>query len=491
MNLKTFVIIGFAFLFLSLKKKEPVPKQRPNILLITSDDHGPHLSCYGDQYIKTPNLDAIANNGILFRNAYITAAVCSPSRSSILTGLYPHQTGHLGLTTHGFRFVGEVTTIYQQMKEAGYRTGMLGKLHVEPESFFPIDYWPLKSPNYEKKDMARYANFASEFMNQSEEPFFLMVNFPDPHWPFIDVVEGRPVSPVKPDEVTSFPYIGMDNERIRKYSTAIYNGILRLDECIGELMAKLKASGKLENTLVIFLSDHGDEMAKGKFDVYEAATNVPFLVSWPKQLPKGVQSNALISSIDIVPTILDAAGISSVPKGVTGKSLLPVCKKPNMKFRDYLFTEKNCTQVDMYYPRRAVRDKRYKLIYSLLDEKQNMVAMRYMSAGPNSPIAGSANHQELKNAPDSIKKMYQEWLYPNKVQLYDLEKDPYEFHDLSEDPKYAKIKKRLMKKLVQWQQDTNDPFRFPDKLNKLTQEMDTIKVTKNMQWQYPHYLYGK
>lgn len=279
MNLKTFVIIGFAFLFLSLKKKEPVPKQRPNILLITSDDHGPHLSCYGDQYIKTPNLDAIANNGILFRNAYITAAVCSPSRSSILTGLYPHQTGHLGLTTHGFRFVGEVTTIYQQMKEAGYRTGMLGKLHVEPESFFPIDYWPLKSPNYEKKDMARYANFASEFMNQSEEPFFLMVNFPDPHWPFIDVVEGRPVSPVKPDEVTSFPYIGMDNERIRKYSTAIYNGILRLDECIGELMAKLKASGKLENTLVIFLSDHGDEMAKGKFDVYEAATNVPFLVS--------------------------------------------------------------------------------------------------------------------------------------------------------------------------------------------------------------------
>ena len=104
-------------------------------------------------------------------------------------------------------------------------------------------------------------------MSQSDEPFFLMVNFPDPHWPFKDVVEGRPVHPVEAKDVVSFPYIGFDNERIRKYTTGIYNGLLRLDECVGELMDKLKQSGKERNTLVIFLSDHGDEMARGKFDI--------------------------------------------------------------------------------------------------------------------------------------------------------------------------------------------------------------------------------
>lgn len=494
MNWKNFVLITFSvFLFscASLSEKKNAGQQRPNILLITSDDNGPHLSCYGDQYIQTPHLDAIAKNGVLFRNGYITESVCSPSRSSILTGLYPHQSGHLGLTTHGFHFVGDITTIYQQMKNAGYRTGMLGKLHVDPESYFPIEYWPLKEPNYQKKNLARYANYAGEFMNQSDTPFFLMVNFPDPHWPFNNVVEGRPANPVKAEDVASFPYIGVDNERIRRYTTGIYNGILRLDECIGELMGKLKESGKLDNTLVIYLSDHGDEMARGKFDIYEAATNVPFLVSWPKALPKGVESNALISSVDIVPTILDAAGISSVPPGVTGKSLLPVCKKPDTAFRDYLFTEKNCDEVDMYYPRRAVRDQRYKLIYSLLDGKENMAAMRYITAKSTSPVAGAANEEELKNAPDSIQKAYHDWRYPNKVQLYDLQNDPYEFHDLSEDPRYADIKKRLMDRMVQWQEETDDPFRFPDKLKMLTHENDTIKVSKHMKWQYPHYLYGK
>lgn len=481
----------FAFLRFSFKRESRVRDDRPNILLIVSDDDGPHLSCYGDTVIQTPNLDGIARNGVLFKNAYVTEAVCSPSRSSILTGLYPHQNGHLGLTTHGFHFVGEIKTVYQQLKSAGYRTGMLGKLHLQPDSIFPIDYYPLKVPNYEKKNLARYANYAGEFMTRSDEPFFLTVNFPDPHWPFIDVVEGRPAHPVSAEKVTSFPYIGFDNKRIRQYSTAIYNGMLRLDECIGELMGKLKASGKEKNTLVIFLSDHGDEMARGKFDIYEAAMKVPFLVSCPGETDNGLQSDALISTIDIVPTLLDAARIPSVPRGITGKSLLPLLRKPGMRFREYLFTEKNCDQVDLYYPRRAVRDKRFKLIYSLLDNEKNIVAVRYTSADPSSPVAGSPTLKELEVAPDAIKKAYYDWINPAKIQLYDLEKDPYEFRDLSSNPAYASVKKRLLNELFKWQRETDDPLRFPDKVKMLTQENDTMKISNGMQWRYPRYLYGK
>ena len=170
---------------------------------------------------------------------------------------------------------------------------------------------------------------------------------------------------------------------------------------------------------------------------------------------------------------------------------MPLFKKPDMDFRKYLFTEKNIDEVDMYFPRRAVRDKKYKLIYSLLDTK-NRVAARYM-ANENRPdaIAGSPSINEIEHASPLAKKIYSAWLNPAKAQLYDLENDPWEFNDLSADPKYAAIKKRLLNEIFKWQKDTGDPLRFPEKLKMLTQENDTIKVSPKMQWKYPHYLYGK
>lgn len=484
-------LLAVSFSFVLLKNKTK-PAGQPNILLIVSEDHGQHLSCYGDTIVSTPNLDQIADDGFLFTNAYVSESVCSPSRSTILTGLYPHQSGHLGLTTHGFHYVGEIKTIYAMLKKAGYRTGMIGKLHIQPDSIFPIDFHPIKDPNYQKKGLERYARYAGEFMQASDEPFFLMVNYPDTHWPFQDVVEGRPSKTVSPAEVVPFPYIGFDNERIRRYTASIYNCMLRLDECIGELTGTLKQSGKRENTLVIYLSDHGDEMARGKFDIYEASNKVPFLVSWPGRIKKGVKSNALVSSIDIVPTILDVAGLP-VPRRASGKSLMPLFEEPSESFRNYLFTEKNCDQKGMYFPRRAVRDSKYKLIYSLLDGRENEVALQYTrnSDKPRTdPVAGSPTLDELKNAPAQIQKVYQDWINPPKVQLYDLENDPWEFHDLSSDPEYAEVKQRLLNELFKWQKETGDPLRFPGKLKKLTLENDTIKVSKNMQWQYPQYLYG-
>lgn len=482
------LIVIFSTVIFSFSKSQQ--EKRPNILLIVSEDHGQHLSCYGDKVIKTPNLDNIASHGMRFTNAYVTQSVCSPSRSSILSGLYPHQTGLLGLTTYGFRYAMPVQTIYARMKAAGYRTGMIGKLHVEPESDFPIDFHPIKGPNYERKQMNDYAKYAEEFINKNDEPFFLMVNYPDAHWPFVNEVEGSPKKTVKKEAARIWDYLAYENPTIREYITAMYNCLLRLDECVGMLMQKLNASGKQRNTLVIYLSDHGDELARGKFDIYEAANKVPFIVSWAGKFDKGAASDALVSSIDIVPTMLEVAGIAA-DKDLPGRSLVPLLKNPKAIVREYLFTEKNVDQVDLYFPRRAVRDKKFKLIYSLLDQRENIVAQRYMKDDKvNSPLGGSPTMRELKNATPLVKKIYNAWLKPNKIQLYDLDKDPWEFNDLSEDPVYDEVKKRLLAELTKWQEQTNDPLRFPDKLAKLTQEIDTIKIAKEMKWKYPEYLYG-
>ena len=470
------------------QREEIASNTPPNILLIVSEDHSPHLSSYGDTIISTPHLDNIAKEGMLFNNAYITQSVCSPSRSSILTGLYPHQNGHLGLATQGYHFVGEVNNIYAMLKDAGYRTGMIGKLHLNPESSFPIDYHPIKGSNFSKEGLQRYAAYADTMMRASDEPFFLMVNFPDAHYPFQDTVEGRPANPVSPEEVVSFPYIGLDNERIRSITANYYNCILRLDECVGELMEKLEDSGKKENTLVIYLSDHGDEMARGKFDIYEAATKVPFIASWPGKVEKGITSEALVSSTDIVPTFLEAAGLP-IPENIAGKSLLKLFDDSSIHFRQYLFTEYNCDPV-LYFPRRAVRDEQYKLIYTLLSDRKNPTAV-YYTENRTPALEGSPTLQELASAPDSIQEVYDLWLESPEIQLFDLKNDPLEFHDLALDPEYSEVKERLLGVLSHWQELTDDPLRFPDKLQPLTNEHDTVEDWGfKGDWQYPSYLYG-
>jgi N-sulfoglucosamine sulfohydrolase len=491
------VIVGFLISACTTRSDRNASKEkgdkgkRPNILLIVSEDNGPHLSCYGDPVIKTPNLDNIAEKGILFRNAYVTQAVSSPSRSSILTGLYPHQNGHLGLATHGYHFVGKVRNIYQIMKDAGYRTGMIGKLHLNPESDFPIDFHPIKGSNFEKKGLAGYSEFAGNFINESDDPFFLMVNFPDAHFPFQDTVENRPAKVVDPENVKVFPYIGFENERLKKINSNIYNCMLRLDECVGELMNKLSDSGKEDNTIVIYLGDHGCQMARAKIWVYEASDKIPFIVKWKGKVKEGIQSDALISTIDIVPTLCEVLGVE-IPDKVSGKSLLPLFNNPDLKFREHMFVERNCDAREFYFPQRAIRDGRYKLIYTLLNDRKDPAVLLYTGKTPHPAYRGTLTQEELKSAPQNIIDTYNTWLQPPELQLYDLQNDPWEFKNLANKPGYEKIRDELFEKLKKWQVDTDDPLRFPERLKALTTEHDTIITSsKRNNWLYPKYLYDQ
>ena len=232
--------------------------ERPNLLLIVSEDNGPDLGCYGDPYAQTPVLDRLASDGVRFARAFVPYSVCSPSRACFLTGLYPHQNGQIGLATHHFAMFPGVKTLPALLQANGYRTGMIGKLHVNPEAAFPFDFRKIKSANFGRRNMREYADAASEFFNQdSDQPFFLSINYPDAHFPLHRQQFGLPKRPINADDVRPLPWVGVDSPRLRKFTADYYNCLRRLDDGIGMLLEELAASGRAENTLIVYIGDHG------------------------------------------------------------------------------------------------------------------------------------------------------------------------------------------------------------------------------------------
>ncbi len=468
-------------------------QEQPNILLIVSEDTGQELSCYGDTNVWTRHLDSLAQQGMLFENAYVTQSVCSPSRSTIFTGLYPHQNGQLGLATHDYAMFRKFPTTYSILKQAGYATGLLGKTHINPQSAVEdhVDYRAVKSANFGKKDLAEYARHAAAFIESANaRPFFLTVNYPDTHWPFQDQVEGRPRDPVMPADVGVMPYVAVDNPRIRKYAAGYYNCLLRLDDCIGELLEVLEKSGRADNTLVIYIGDHGAQMARGKIWPLEAGVKVPFLVQWPGVARKGVRCRELVSTIDLLPTFLDVAGLPPRDE-LPGASLRPLLKGEAKDFRPYLAVERNCDVAFIHFPQRAIRDERYKLIWSPLRDRPDPGVECYLGQ-VHPAYRGCPSTEELEDLPETTKELYTAWLNPPEYQLYDLQTDPWEFRNLAGQPEYAEVEGRLKGALRDWMKETDDWITDPEKLAKLTAENDSIpppgRGAPKGGWQYGEYL---
>jgi N-sulfoglucosamine sulfohydrolase len=451
------------------------------------------LSCYGDPVIKTPNIDALASQGVLFENGYVTQSVCSPSRSTIFTGLYPHQNGQLGLATHQYGWFKKWPTTYSLLKKTGYRTGLIGKTHVIPseavESF--VDFRFQKSANFAKRKVAEYAVKAGEFFRDGDEPFFMTVNYPDAHWPLQGKVDGLPETQVDPKRVKVMPYVGGDTPRMLAVAHNYYDCMLRLDACVGQLLRQLDDSGKANNTLVVFIGDHGAQMARGKVTVYEGGMHVPYVVRWPGVAKANRRSKALVSTIDLLPTFMDAAD-SPTPKGLPGKSIRPVLNGNEDKtFREYLACERNCDAARHTFPQRTIRDARYKLIHSPVRDREDPAARYYRTHG-HAHWSGCLTDKELVDASEQTKAGYARWLKPPEYQLYDLKADPHEWIDLSNNPKHADAKHRLQTALKKWQTDTRDPLTDPEKLSMLMNENDAVFKTGRRSpkngWRYLKYL---
>ncbi|MBM3858134.1 MAG: sulfatase [Verrucomicrobia bacterium] len=471
---------------------------RPNILLIVSEDNGPELGCYGDPFARTPNLDRLAAEGVRFERAYVAQAGCSQSRASYLTGLYPHQHGQIGLATWGFRLYREDTpNIVRSLKEAGYRTGIIGKLHVNPATAFPFDFAEIPNANFARKNLGDYAKHAKAFIAAGDAPFLLSVNYPDAHAPWLRQADGLPKSPQTGADVKVMPYMGIDPPAMREMIADHYNCMSRLDSLIGDLLALLDRTGKANNTLVIYLGDHGADMLRGKRTCYEGGVRVPLIIRWPGQARPQVRRE-LVSTIDLMPTLLAAAGVAPVP-GLPGLPLQPLLAGEPVKWRTHLFTEYHTHGSLNYFPQRTARNDRYKLIENLLPGSVNpdyhltlgKLQAEVRQHGPKGALDLAAT---IANAAPDVRTAYATMRQPPRYELYDLKTDPHEFRNLAGATEHAARLAELARALDDWRRETRDPLLNPAILERLTAEVTAVTSKtsgKQLVWSYPDYFFGR
>ena len=490
--MKTAMGTGLAFGFSQLSYARQKGRSKPNILLMVGEDHGLQLSCYGDKCIWTPNLDALAGGGVRFEHAYVAQAGCSPSRASIFTGLFPHNNGQIGLATHGLRMYKDDTpNLTTYLKDAGYRTGIIGKIHVNPESAFFFDFKAFPGSNFNKRPVKEFARSAGKFFRASDNPFMMWISFPDAHRPFLDQQEGVPVRVMGPEDVETLPMVGVSTRQTLQTTASYYNCMQRLDAAVGMVLKELADSGKADNTLVIFLSDHGPDFPRGKKTIREGGNRVPMIMNWKGHLPKGRVESRLVSSLDILPTILELVGVKQDEDNLDGRSLMPLFNQKSARWRKYLFTEFTLHWPETYYPGRAVRDSRFKLVHNLLPERKNPVYDIYLVQQRPETFTP----EELKNVPKQVREAYKIFRQPPEFELYDLQDDPWEFHNLADDPRYTGQLTGLKEQLAKWQEEANDPLRHKRILEKFTAENDATMTSgqyvrkKLGQWRYPEYFF--
>jgi N-sulfoglucosamine sulfohydrolase len=444
------IITGCLFLgvsFFRLEAAEPSRPERANILLITADDLGFQLGCYGDRVVTTPNIDRLAGRGMRFTNAYVASGSCSPSRSSILTGLYPHQNGQVGLSQLGYAMKPGLPNMVSLLRQQGYLTGIIGKLHVEPVDDFPFDFANLSHEVSRQPEKVR--ELCDVFFGETkDDPFFLYLNLFDPHAPFERDIAGSPKVKVTEEQAGLLSFIGQDTPVLREQVAGFMTCVNRLDEIMGVVLASLKEHGLDENTSIIFISDNGPPFPRAKVTCYEAGVRVPLIITWPGHFKTGVNAE-LVNAIDLLPTVLELAGAPAVP-GLPGESLLPLLEGRPVEWRQQVFTEYNTHEPRMLNPRRAVREGRYKLIMTLLADP-DMVWPESLTLEKFRTIQKEAGQGEF-------------------LELYDLENDPDEFKNLAGTPELAEVQASLVRSLQDWRRDTEDPLLDPAQMQSFLQD---------------------
>ena len=257
-------------------------------------------------------------------------------------------------------------------------------------------------------------------------------------------------------------------------------------------MDVLKRTGRATDTLVIYLGDHGAQFSRGKCCLYEAGLRVPFMVRWPGRITSGQVRNELISTIDILPTVLEATRCK-IPDNLPGRSLLPLCRGEKALWREYLLAEKEGSAPFWTHPSRSVRDERYKLIVNLRQGQPNPIHHAYLTQF-NVHFKAGTNQQEIDAASKSVQRAYDTWKEPPPVELYDLKNDPYEWDNVAGKPAHVQVQGRLMRAMGNWRKVTSDPSADPAKLAMLIEEMDRVvrekigyRKKKDFRWKYLDY----
>lgn len=443
---------------------------KPNIVLIVTDDHGLDAGCYGNPVIQTPNLDRLASEGVRFTHAFCTTPSCSPSRSVILTGLYNHANGMYGLEHrfHHFKSFENIRSLPIFLTQAGYRTARIGKYHVAPQEVYKFETTLSVGAANDMQAIGRspveMAERCKAFISAKDErPFFLYFCMDDPHrglpfdtWPepnpFGNGPQGYPgVTTVEydPKDVIVPPFMP-DTPECRAELAQYYQSTSRADQGLGRLLRLLKEAGKYDDTLIIYISDNGIAFPGAKTTLYDSGMRLPCVVRSPWQMKRGVVSEAMITWADITPTILDFAGVVPEESHFHGRSFKPVLEE-SLKGWDEIYASHTFHEVTMYYPMRVVRGRKYKLIWNIAHELEFPFAR---------DLWESTTWQGTIRRGDKYygKRSIETFLHRTEFELYDLENDPQEVNNLADDPEYTNVLKVQKAKLRKFQERTNDPW---------------------------------
>jgi N-sulfoglucosamine sulfohydrolase len=421
-------------------------QERPNVLIFIADDISYNdFGCYGHPVIKTPNIDQLAQNGLRFTNAFLTTSSCSPSRISILTGRYPHNTGAGELHTD---IPASQVLFPQLLKAAGYYTAQAGKWHLGSSGVgrSAFDRADEAGKNGGPSGAEHWVRILQE--RPKDKPFFMWYAAHDAHrnWD-----QQLLLKPYRPQEVV-VPVYMLDSDKTREDLAAYYKEVSRFDHYVGEAVQELKRQKALDNTLIIVMADNGRPFPRDKTRLYDDGIKTPFIVHWPAGIKgRGKVSESLLSVIDIAPTIAEITGIRSSP-AFQGKSFAELLQKPHQEFRNYVFAEHNWHDYQAH--ERMVRTKKFLYLENGLPESDNRGAIDIMGGAAGVELKLGWQAQRL-NAPQQ-----QIFLRPQPArEFYYCVKDSLQLNNLLADEKefrFADDLNKLAKALGVWKRETAD-----------------------------------
>ena len=411
--------------------------ERPNIVFFIADDVSQDdFGCYGHPVIKTPHIDSLSANGMRFDNAYLTTSSCSPSRCSIISGRYPHNTGapelHVRLPLEQVRFP-------ELLREAGYYTVLSCKNHMFGNKDRAFDQITRGGGPGNEKDWVSHVQDRPK-----EKPFFFWFASTDAHRSW-SISEEAPK--YDPKDVIIPPYL-VDTPVTREDLTCYYHEVSRFDHYIGLVTAELKKEGVLENTMIVVAADNGRPFPRCKSRMYDSGIKTPWVVHFPEVIKNPAITQSLISVIDLSATCLELAGIKS-PESIQGRSFLPILKTPETTIREVVFAEHNWHVYRNH--ERMVRFGDYLYIKNNFHNQPNLCyeSDDHYPAGEELWKAHAAG----KTQPD------QQQVFANPCppeELFQVTEDPHQLSNLVEDKKHTKALNQARSLLAKWMEQTGD-----------------------------------
>ena len=419
--------------------------KKPNILWISCEDIGTEIGCYGDTYADTPNIDKLATEGCLYRKAFVPVPVCAPTRSAIITGMYPGTLGsiHMRTADKGYEAVPPVGVkcFSEYLRAAGYYC--INNEKTDYQFTSPFTAWDTYEGDWRNPSRPENA------------PFFAVINLMVTHESNCWNLEKLTHDPSKAIVPSYYP----DTEIVRKNLARYYDNITTMDSNVGKILDKLEADGLAEDTIVFFWSDHGG-LPRQKRWTYDAGLHVPLIVRYPGKIEPETTSDELVNFIDLAPTVLSLAGLP-VPSIMQGQVFLGENKAPQRK---YTFGGRNRMDEAVDFTRTA-RDSRYRYIRNFMPD----VPYSQVNAYENQmPLMQEWRRLNQEGKLTEVQALY---FQPNKPteELYDLENDPYEINNLADLPEYKEKVAAMSQAVNDWMQETNDLGVLPE--DELIQKM--------------------